>query len=185
MTVSSAARPVAAAAGPAASPARAASAALEQCAAFLARLPDAAYTRPSTTIAGSTIGQHVRHALDHFAAALAGAEGGTIDYDNRRRDTPVERARAAGARAAAELAARLGALSVADEARPVRVRVMLSAGGDEAELGSTLGRELAFAAHHAIHHHAMMAAIAGELGVSVPDGFGRAPSTLHHERAPR
>jgi len=65
----------------------------------------------------------------------------------------------------------------------VRVRVMLCADGQHAELGSTLGRELAFAAHHAVHHHAMVAAIAAEFGLSAPDGFGRAPSTIHHEHA--
>lgn len=182
MTVSSARPQAVGTPGRAGSPAGAARAALDQCAACLAGLPDEAYTRTSRAIAGSTIGQHVRHALDHFAAALAGADGETIDYDHRVRDTPVERSRAAGARAAAELAARLAMLTAADEDKPVRVRVMLSDAGDEAELGSTLGRELAFAAHHAIHHHAMMGAIAGELGVALPAGFGKAPSTLHHER---
>jgi hypothetical protein len=48
-------------------------------------------------------------------------------------------------------------------------------------LGSTLARELAFASHHAIHHHAMMKAIAQEHGQAAESGFGVAPSTLNHE----
>ena len=62
------------------------------------------------------------------------------------------------------------------------VRVMVSAEGAEASLGSTLARELAFAVHHAVHHNAMIASIAGELGIACPAGFGKAPSTANHER---
>ena len=45
------------------------------------------------------------------------------------------------------------------------VRCMLSAQGDEQRLRSSLAREIAFASHHATHHHAMMASIALEHGV--------------------
>jgi hypothetical protein len=59
---------------------------------------------------------------------------------------------------------------------------MLSGEGDEAELTSTFAREVAFATHHAIHHNAMIAAIAASFGVTIPAGFGKAPSTVNHER---
>jgi hypothetical protein len=62
---------------------------------------------------------------------------------------------------------------------------MLTSDGVDAELGSTLGRELAFATHHAVHHHAMLGAIAAELGVATPPEFGKAPSTIRHERDTR
>jgi hypothetical protein len=62
---------------------------------------------------------------------------------------------------------------------------MLSGDGHEAELESTLGRELVFATHHAIHHHAMMSAIASEFGIKVGPDFGKAPSTINHERCGR
>ena len=35
--------------------------------------------------------------------------------------------------------------------------------------------------HHAIHHHAVMGAIAMEQGLDIPAGFGKAPSTINHE----
>ena len=47
--------------------------------------------------------------------------------------------------------------------------------------GWPLGRELAFAAHHGVHHNAMINAICAELGVATPHGFGKAPSTINHE----
>lgn len=140
---------------------------------------------------GSSIGQHVRHALDHFSAALRWLEGGAvIDYDRRARATPVETERAS---AIEEVESLLGALEgvggcggdavgdVGGESGGVMVRVMVASDGTMAELPSTLERELAFAAHHAIHHHAMVGAIAREFGLPVAAGFGKAPSTVEHE----
>jgi uncharacterized damage-inducible protein DinB len=162
----------------------AAHATLEQCAAFIASLSGDVYGRPSATIKGSTIGQHVRHALDHFAAAVGAMDGAVIDYDHRERDTPLERDGALALGAIRALQSAIGRIGAGATGAPVRVRVMISGAGDEAVLTSTLGRELAFATHHAIHHHAMIASIAREHGVEPPAGFGRAPSTLHHEGAP-
>lgn len=160
--------------------------ALRQCAEFIARLPRAAYTAPSGAVAGSTIGQHVRHALDHFAAAAGAIDGAVIAYDHRERDTPIEHDPAAALAKMTALEKAVAQVDAAAGAAPVRIRVMLSGAGDEATLSSTLARELAFATHHAIHHHAMIATIAREHGVEPPKGFGRAPSTLHHEApAPR
>jgi hypothetical protein len=67
--------------------------------------------------------------------------------------------------------------------RPIAAYFNLSADtNDEIRLLSTIGRELGFAAHHAIHHMAMVKIIATKtLGYDendLPHGFGRAPSTL-------
>lgn len=161
--------------------ASAACAILDQCGGFLARISNDTYTRPSSRLFGSTVGQHVRHALDHFEAACAGLEGRTIVYDRRERGTSIETSREAALEHVSSLSRRIGVVGVAAAALPVRIEVMLSAGGDETVLESTLGRELAFAAHHAIHHHAMMASLGEEFGVTPPAGFGKAPATIHHE----
>lgn len=155
---------------------------LDQLGALLARIDDAAYRADSARLAGGTIGKHVRHTLDHFAAALVGhAQGGPIDYDHRERDVPMETRRDEAARAAARVRDGLAGLAPAALASPVRVRVMLAADGTLAELGSTLGREIAFASHHAVHHFAMIKSIAAEFGCDAGPDFGKAPSTLHHE----
>ncbi|MFM9994343.1 MAG: DinB family protein [Phycisphaerales bacterium] len=155
---------------------------LDQCAGFVGRLGDAPYCGESATIKGGTIGKHVRHVLDHYRAALDhAARDGTIDYDHRERDVPMETDRRAALAAIAGVRDRLAALCDADLSRPVRVRVMLAGDGAEAELGSTLGRELAFATHHAVHHQAMLKAMAAEFGVEAGERFGKAPSTMHHE----
>lgn len=163
--------------------ARAADALLAQCAGFLASLDDASYVRPSKHIAGSTIGQHVRHTLDHFAAAVRALDGGPIDYDHRERATPIETSRDAALRSIEAIRRPLRGVDDSVALQAVRVRVMLTGDGLEAELASTFAREIAFAAHHATHHHAMMAAIASEHGGTSPAGFGKAPSTIQFERA--
>ena len=167
-------------------PALAAAALLEQAAGLIASLSDQAYAAPSGRIQGGTIGKHFRHCLDHFAAALSpliAAEGAetVIDYDHRERNVPMESDRGV---AIAEIQAVRGHLlrtSAADLSRRVTVRVMLTGDGCEADLPSTFGRELVFAAHHAVHHHAMIKSIAEEFGARVPAEFGKAPSTLNFE----
>lgn len=162
--------------------AAAADAVLAATANFLDTAGDDVYTRPCAAFHSGTIGQHVRHLLDHVAAALAGVGGSEIDYDHRRRDTPIETSRSAALREIESRRAEARGVTPAVAHRPAAVRVMLSAEGAEAVLGSTIGRELAFATHHAIHHHAMISAIAGAFGLTPPPGFGKAPATLRHER---
>lgn len=163
-----------------ASLAMAAEAVLAQCESLILHVGDKAYTSESSIIRGGTLGKHLRHTLDHFEAALsaAGDRNETISYDDRRRDAPVGTSRGAAIAALARLRDQL--VTTADEGmdKPVLVRVMLDADGREAVLASTLGRELAFATHHAIHHHAMMRAIAAEFGVATEACFGMAPSTV-------
>lgn len=161
--------------------ARAALDALSQCAQLLESITQPVFVRPSPVMFNGTIGQHVRHCLDHFAAALVALEGETIDYDRRERGTLIETDLAGAIRELNSIRAALAQLDEPRGAMPVRVRVMVDASGAEAEHASTLGREIAFAAHHAIHHHAMIAAIARDASVPVPRGFGKAPSTLKHE----
>lgn len=157
---------------------------LAQCAAMVASIDDVAYCTTSRTIRGGTIGKHVRHVLDHFRAAIGPCAGGDacIDYDRRERDVPMETDRALALAAIEELAALVRGLDGAELGSAVRVRVMLGADGAGAEVRSTRARELAFAAHHAVHHHAMVRAIAAEFGHEMPEDLGRAPSTLNHER---
>lgn len=167
--------------------ARAAQMVLAQCVEFVRQVPQPVYVAEAQTIQGGTVGKHVRHTIDHFAAALpAGEEWASrpIDYDHRSRGVPMETERSCAIGIIGGLCERLAGLSERDLSRPVRVRVMLASDGAEAELTSTLGRELAFATHHAVHHFAMMKTIAAEFGILASEEFGLAPSTLHSQRGP-
>lgn len=161
----------------------AADAILRQCAGFVEALPARAYALDSRVLAGGTVGKHVRHVLDHFSAIFVGLDTGeAIMYDRRERNVPMETSPKAAADSVAELRSRLQSTSAARLDAPVRVRVMLAGDGSEAELTSTVARELAFATHHAVHHHAMMKAIAQEHGCMADAEFGKAPSTINYAR---
>ena len=169
----------------------AAGAILDQCEGLVRAMPDGVFANESRTLRGGTFGKHLRHTLDHFHAALAivGNHGHepdqAIDYDNRRRNTPIENDKFVALDAIDELRIRLAGAANEGLCRPVRGKVMIDGDGTEGELASTLGRELAFATHHAVHHQAMMKAIAQEFGVEAEEAFGKAPSTVHAERAHR
>lgn len=164
----------------------AATALLDQCASFIQQVDDHAYVTESKTIAGGTLGKHVRHVVDHFAAAVGAYERGEIiDYDHRERNVPMETDRRAALDAINDVRMQIACLGPRQLSEPVQVRVMLTGDGADADLSSTLARELFFATHHAIHHHAMMKAIACEFGFDAACEFGKAPSTLNYEAARR
>jgi hypothetical protein len=118
--------------------------------------------------------------LDHYSKCIAGANGGqVVRYDQRARATAVETDCVVAAGQIDHICTALDSLKdTVALSQPVRVAFMLDATGAEETFESTLGRELAFCTHHAIHHNAMIAVITRGLGVTLPgDGFGVAPST--------
>ncbi len=161
---------------------------LSQCEEFVRAVPDSVYCAESRVLDGGTVGKHLRHLVDHYAAILhmheqGGGGGAAIDYDHRERDVPMEACRATAIAALVDVSDRLAGIQPADAHRGVRIRVMVGADGREAELHSSLAREVAFATHHGVHHQAMMKAIAREFGVRAPEDFGKAPSTVQFEVA--
>ncbi len=160
----------------------AATALLEQCRQITAILPVTVYASDSRTLAGGTIGKHLRHVLDHFQAIVAAADSGeVVDYDRRERNVPMESRPEVAVEQLGLMLARLATFRSAEADLPLRIRIMVSADGGQVDVASTFARELAFATHHAVHHQAMIAAIAREFGVSVDKAFGKAPSTVAHE----
>lgn len=157
---------------------------LAQAAEFIRSLDDRAYSRLSQRLPGGTIGKHIRHSLDHFAAALSllDQRGGAAEYDRRERNVPMETSTSAALEAIERAVRRLLAVPAAMADEPAVIRVMVGCDGGECEFHSTIGRELAFAAHHAVHHHAMIKVIADETGIVSPAGFGLAPSTQKYEQ---
>ena len=156
---------------------------LAQCGTLVVGADIQAFSAPSTVMPGGTIGKHVRHVLDHYQALLRACEheGATIDYDHRARDERTQTDPAPALRVIETV--RVAVRALPDDAqRRVIVELLTFAHGPTTLVASTLARELAFATHHAVHHQAMIGAIAAEVGVRVPDLFGKAPATIAHER---
>lgn len=153
---------------------------LADCRALLNVFGPERYTASTPLLPGGTVGQHARHLLDHFSALFRAAPDAPIDYDARARGTEVETSFNAAIDEIDRLSTLLRAVDAARAEAPVTVRLMIRADGTRAVHASTLGREVAFAVHHAVHHHAMIAAIARDIGLKIPEGAGLAPATRHH-----
>lgn len=138
-------------------------------------------------IVKASIGQHIRHSMDHIelaANAAAGSELQEIHYDLRRRGGPDEHDMDQAQLRIERTAETLTQLTqlVGDSSQPVQACFMLSGDPQEFLLPSTVARELGFSAHHGIHHMAMVKIIAVETlrlpaDALLPD-FGKAPSTI-------
>ena len=132
--------------------------------------------RFATEVSGS-IGEHVRHCLDHVSALLAADSSTTLSYDRRQRGTTVETDPAEGVRQILQLKRGLEAWSTRSLDETIRVTSMISPSGAAVTGWSTIARELAFVVSHTIHHQAIIGVLLAIHGHAVPDRFGHSPST--------
>jgi len=148
---------------------------------LLDRLDQEEFSASHTIGNGASIGAHYRHCLDHFRQLFAGLENGAIDYDARTRDPILETDRLAALAATEALREAVQELRKLGAEDPLEVRCSVSYGNEEAgSASSTLGREMMFCISHAIHHYALIAILLRAAQRDVPEGFGVAPSTMHH-----
>lgn len=152
--------------------------ALEDLAAVVAALSPEAYGARLVPTTSGSIGEHVRHCLDHVSALVSADPSSYLSYDRRARGTSVETNPAEALRRIQLLRIKIavGRWSTRlDE--PICVLCTVARGGETLTGMSTLARELAFVLNHTIHHQAMIGLLASLHGCDVPDGFGFAPST--------
>jgi len=150
---------------------------LDDMADIVMSIDDATYVaRPLDQVSGS-IGEHVRHCLDHIGALVAATSSTPLSYDRRERGTAVERDPAEALRLIMRLKSAVGRWTERSMDEPISVASMLTATGQSVTGWSTLGRELAFVSSHTIHHEAMIAVLLSLAGLEVPDGLGLAPAT--------
>ncbi|KAF9243882.1 hypothetical protein BU15DRAFT_86311 [Melanogaster broomeanus] len=142
---------------------------------------DGQLTTQSKYLPGSTIGKHLRHARDHFILLLdcvTGPEPYVLSYDVRSRNTPMESSLSEARDALTSAVSRLKEFETSSPAKMDQVMTLNAVTPFAQSFATTFGRELWFAGLHAVHHWSMVRVIAGELGISVPEDFGFAPSTL-------
>jgi uncharacterized damage-inducible protein DinB len=158
---------------------------LDQLADLLGAATDEQYVRKPVGLVAASMGGHVRHCLDHVETVLKGAWTGVLCYDDRRRGTDVETDRHAALAAIRRLQDDLPALASTPLDVPMRLHVLVGAEGPNLAVETSLGRELAFAISHTIHHNAVVSVIAKTLGLPLPERFGYAPSTIAHAEGRR
>lgn len=136
---------------------------------------DSYVARPLPHVSGS-IGEHVRHCLDHIAALISNGPAQTLTYDRRDRGTAVETDPAEALRRILRLKTALDRWSGRGMDDPIAVTSLIGPGRTVTGW-SSLGRELAFVASHTVHHQAVIALLLTVQGLAVPDRLGYAPST--------
>jgi hypothetical protein len=155
---------------------------LDQGESLLNSLSDELYTRKLPAVFGSSVGGHYRHCLDHFQSLLQGLDVNEINYDHRERNLRIENDSKFALAETHWIKRAFESISTQFLDCPINVRSKMNYELDAApSIGSTIGRELMYAVAHAIHHYALIAVMCGMLEVSVPAGFGVAPSTLKHQ----
>lgn len=151
---------------------------LEQLRGVMERMSDAQYVACPLAGVPSSVGGHVRHALDHVAALVRAIEQGVLDYDSRVRGSEVETDRRSALAAIRSLDAALERCATASPEQPLQLSMLVEGSGAMCNAATTVGREVLFVQSHTIHHNALIAAILAALGLSPPAEFGFAPSTL-------
>jgi uncharacterized damage-inducible protein DinB len=133
--------------------------------------------RSVTSRSSGSVGEHVRHCLDHARALLTGVATGELTYDARVRGTRIETDPGAAAIEIAMLCVALARLDVLPADTPIRLRATLRRGDAPVEVRTTAGREISFVIQHTIHHCALIALLLERRDITVPALFGYAPST--------
>jgi hypothetical protein len=128
------------------------------------------------------VGAHMRHVIEHHEALINAAGTGRVDYDGRPRDRALETTAALARQRLQALRQRLGQWTPELLDLPVQVLGQGGVLGDfNFRVASSIGRELAFLASHAVHHFALLASHCQEHAIPTPAHFGKAPSTVAHD----
>jgi uncharacterized damage-inducible protein DinB len=133
------------------------------------------YTTVSQKVFSSSIGQHIRHCVEHYEEFIVAlASGRDLNYEQRPRDLTVETNRQAAISRLLHIHEVLATLPDAQKELGVWDT------GAESPALSSVSRELQYLLSHTVHHCALIAIIASEAGLVLPTNFGIAPSTLKH-----
>lgn len=150
---------------------------------LLSSISDEDYRRKLPVAFHASIGGHYRHCLDHFRILLDAANSREVNYDLRERGTLVESDRFAALNATRELMEGFDKLDAGVVRRSVDVVCKTSYQTQNSQVScSSVGREIMYSVAHAVHHFALIGIMGGLMGLTLPEGFGVAPSTLKHQR---
>src|SRR5215210_6546882 len=147
---------------------------------LLEQLTEEQYTRPSKTLFGATIGQHVRHIIELFICLEKGYEEGCVNYEKRNRDRRIETDR--------DFAEDL-LFGVAQRINKTDKGLILESGSnaesdDTVQIATNYYRELLYNLEHTVHHMALIRVGINEIStIKVPQEFGVAAATIKYKKA--
>ncbi len=146
----------------------------------LEALTVAEYSMPSKALFHSSVGQHVRHTIELYTCLLKGYESGRVCYDERERDTRIEKDK--------DLAIELLHQIENSLDKPDKSLVLYSRFDEQTEhmveVATNYTRELVYNLEHTVHHMALMrVGIQDVSGILVPEEFGLATATIKYQRS--
>lgn len=129
------------------------------------------------------IGRHVRHVTDHFLCLQHGAQSSAIDYNQRNRESEVERDPNAARAQIIALMKWTESLTAAqlEAAVTVHAEILLTETFDKT-FHSTFAREILYLINHTIHHAAYIKLLAARDGLLLSADIGIAPATASFQR---
>jgi hypothetical protein len=137
------------------------------------------YVQQCSNLGNNTIGQHVRHVIELFQCLESGYPDNSVNYEKRKRDVVIETNK--------ELALQLLQDIYLQLDRPDK-ELVLHASYDEhtdepLSIPTNYFREIAYNLEHTIHHMALIRVGIKEVsGITLPEEFGVASSTVKHRK---
>ncbi len=154
---------------------------LEQTAELIESMGADLYQKKSNGIYNSSVGQHIRHILDHYQCLLK-MNDGYVDYDQRERDPSLENDPVRAIAVISKLIEELRKLEPCSIFKDETIKVLSNTDHKSSFSISSVNRELQFLISHTVHHFAIIAMILDSCGFVLPDYFGVAPSTLKYQQ---
>lgn len=153
---------------------------LSQLADLVKQIQEADFRKPTETLNGATIGQHVRHTIEFFLCLQSGYKERVINYDKRAHDKFIETDRTL---ALAAIAQAIGFVNSLQHHEPLILQAGYDLRNDEyisVETNST--RELVYNIEHAVHHMAIIKIGVNEVApyLTLSPHFGIAASTVRY-----
>lgn len=154
---------------------------LGQLSSLVEQISEQDFSKPATTLSGSTIGQHLRHTIEFFICFEQGFDKGVINYDKRAHDTLIESDKFI---ALSSLQRIQDFVNTQRADRPLKLEVGYDLSREEfVVIDTNYTRELVYNIEHAVHHMAIIKIGVREVApyITLATDFGIAASTIRHK----
>lgn len=153
---------------------------LQELVGLIEKINESDYLTSDNTLSGSTIGQHIRHIIEFYQCLAFERSNNALSYDNRKRDHRIETDKIFAQLKVTEVIEWLSAADLSEE-------IVFQANytndmSDPVSMKSSVGRELAYALDHMIHHLAILKISLLDRGYKLNENLGVAPSTVRHRK---
>ncbi|MBP6073139.1 MAG: DinB family protein [Flavobacterium sp.] len=149
---------------------------LQELAQVVQKLSAQDFSNPCPALSGATIGEHTRHVLEMFQCLLTQYDSGTINYDQRKRDTTLQ--------TQPNVALHIIDFILEDIEKPNKPLILESTTDDfQTNISTNYHRELMYNLDHCVHHQALIkVAITISNTIEIDPDFGVARSTLAYRK---